>query len=259
MSAAQHNPTLPAQSAAASRTWHWRLLWLLILVACLVPAMLNRGPPAFGDTQAYLATAQLLRPTHERAFGYGAFLRAAGGLVSLWLPAAVQAALVAYAAVRLLSLEAVSWPPRWRDWLQASAGRTLEQLGDFELGAGMDRAGLDQLAPGLRQIGLPDAARAVGRTRQAEDRLVPLMPRRLADALGAAGLLGLVALPGLGLARGRPEVWWPALLVLTAWLGNAALVALGGEVHGRYGARLVWVVPLLAGLVALRAWRVRRV
>ena len=74
----------------------------------------------------------------------------------------------------------------------------------------------------------------------------------LAAAVAAAGLLALPGLVALGLLRGRAEVWWPALLFLLAWVGNAALVALGGEVHGRYGARLVWVAPLLAGVLALR-------
>ena len=56
-----------------------------------------------------------------------------------------------------------------------------------------------------------------------------------------------------GFVRRRPDVWVPALLFLTAYLGNAALVALGSDVFGRYAARLVWLAPLLAGLIAARA------
>jgi hypothetical protein len=129
------------------------------------------------------------------------------------------------------------------------------QLLDFRLGDGMDRAGLGVLPEALPGQGMAAAAAAVATTRQAADGLVPLMPRGFADGLATAGLLLLVALFAEGSARGRPEVWWPALLFLAAWAGNAALVALGGEVHGRYGARLVWVAPLLAGVLALRAAR----
>lgn len=76
---------------------------------------LNRFPIAFGDTLSYLDAARDFRPTFERAFGYGAFLRAAaGGLLSLWLPVAAQAALAAALAVLTLSFEAPGWPAERR-------------------------------------------------------------------------------------------------------------------------------------------------
>ncbi len=452
----------------------WVALWLAVFAGCLVPAALNNYPAAFGDTLSYLAAARDFRPAHERAFGYGAFLRLAGGLKSFWLPAAAQAALAATLAARLLSLEAPAWPGRWRpplliasaalllashlpwqtsfvmpdvfagimvlallllsehwarlaswerasaaavlggaatvhlthpplllglaavagaagfllpvavprvlaaalparraallalaaaafgwgalvaanfvtyreavssrgnsvflfarlqadadaprllrprceagagfaicrhldrlaadrptvdgflwdwgghallpelgwvpgfylearelnaillpevwkDWLAASAGRTAAQLVDYRLGDGMDRGGLGVLPDALSSEGMAGTAAALAASRQAADRLVPLMPRGLAERLATAGLLGLVGLFVIGVARRRPEVWWPALLFSAAWVGNAALIALGGEVHGRYGARLVWVAPLLAGVLALRAARV---
>jgi hypothetical protein len=467
----------PALSDAPSATRGgavlWALLWLAVFAGCLAPAALNGHPVVFGDLLDYLRAARDFRPTHERAFGYGAFLRATGGLASFWLPAAAQSALAATLAVRLVSLEGRSWPARrrplllaaltalllaghlpweasfvmpdvfagimalallllaehwprlpvweralsaavlggaatvhlthpplllglavaagavglllpmavprlsaallparraaalalaaaafgwgalvaanfathreatpasggpvflfarlqadtdaprilrapceagagfavcrhldrmaadrpsadeflwdwgrkallpelgwmagfhaearalnplllregWRDWLAASAGRAAAQLVEFGLGDGMDRAGAGVLTEGLRDLGMAEEAAAIASARQAEDRLVPLMPRRLADGLAAAGLLALLGLVVLGLLRGRAEVWWPALLFLVAWVGNAVLVALGGEVHGRYGARLVWVAPLLAGVLASRALR----
>ena len=466
----------PGRAGAARRgLWFWAVLWLALFAGCLVPAALNRYPMAFGDTLNYLAAARDFRPTHERAFGYGAFLRAAGGLWSLWLPAAAQAALAATLAVRLLSLEAPRWPARrrpvlalaaaaallaghlpwqasfvmpdvfagimvlallllaehwaklrvwertltaaalggaatvhlthpplllglaivagvaggllpaavprlgsaaallparraaalafaaaafgwgalvaanfvtygeavasrsgsvflfarlqadtdaprilrphceggagfaicrhldrlaahrptadgflwdwggqallpelgwvagfyeearalnpillregWRGWLAASAGRAAAQLVDYRLGDGMDRGGLGVLPEALPGQGMPAVGAAIAATRQAADGLVPLMPRGLAEGLAAGGLLLLLGLFAEGLARGRAEVWWPALLFFAAWTGNAVLVALGGEVHGRYGARLVWVAPLLAGVLALRAAR----
>ncbi len=466
-------PSVGTAAAARLGTSPWMVLWLAAFAGCLAPAVLNGYPVVFGDTENYLVAARAFRPTHERAFGYGAFLRAAGGLASLWLPAIAQAALAALVAVRFLSLEARSWPalagrrwplagvlvavllaghlpwvasfvmpdvftgvmvlalvllsehwaklaaweraaagallagaatvhlthpplllgvaaaagavgfllplaaprlaaallparraaalalaaaglawgalvfvnfatyreaspslggsvflfarlqadvdaPRvlrapcragagyaicshldkleadrpsadeflwdwdgksplpklgwaagfhheaealnplllregWRDWLAASTGRALASLTDFGLGDGMEPAGAEMLVRWLPALGEDAMAGAVAASRQASDRLVSLMPQRLADGLAGAGLLALVGLFAAGLARRRPEVWWPALLFLAAWAGNAALVALGGEVHGRYGARLVWVAPLLAGALALRA------
>ena len=82
-------------AAEPSVSWTWGALWLALFLGCLVPAALNRYPAAFGDTLNYLAAARDFRPTFERVFGYGAFLRASGGLWSLWLPAAAQAALAA--------------------------------------------------------------------------------------------------------------------------------------------------------------------
>ncbi len=464
-----------AGAAPPRQAWLWAALWFLVFAGCLLPAVLNRYPAAFGDTLNYLLAARDFRPTHERAFGYGAFLRASGALESFWLPAAVQSAVAAYLVVRLLSLEAPGWPTRWRsqllvafaaallaghlpwqtsfvmpdvfagimvlallvlaehwnrlaawerawvaallvgattvhlthpplllglalvagaagflpvatvrasaaptplrrarrtaalafaaaalgwgalvganfvtyreattsrgasvhlfarlqadtdaprilqphcdagagiaicrhldrlraerpgadrflwgtggtallpelgwvpgfleearvlnpillregwrDWLAASAARTARQLATFDLGDGMDREGLGVLPEALVDQGLPGTEAAVVSTRQAADRLIPLMPRPLADGLAAAGLVALPGLLAFGLARRRPAVWWPALLFLAAWVGNAALIALGGEVHGRYGARLVWIAPLLAGVLALRAAR----
>jgi hypothetical protein len=141
----------------------------------------------------------------------------------------------------------------WRRWLVASAVRTLEQLATVELGDGMDSEGTWMLGKDLGQYGLGHMARELGQTRQAEDAIVPFMPRAPAEGLAWAGLAALAVLVVVGLRQGRPAVWWPALFVLAVWLGNAALIALGGEVHGRYSARVIWLAPFLAGLVALRA------
>lgn len=143
----------------------------------------------------------------------------------------------------------------WPEWLAASARRTVQQLGSFELGDGMDDEGPWMLGGVLPDIGLARVTDAAAATRQAADDLRPLMPRHAAEALALAGLLALAGILAFGAARRRPELWWPALVFLAVYLGNAALIALGGEVHDRYGARLVWLAPLLAGLLALRAAR----
>lgn len=471
------SPAFSTPSAACGGAVLWVVLWLVVFAGCLTPAALNGHPVVFGDLLDYVRAARDFRPTHERAFGYGAFLRATGGLVSFWLPIAVQAGLATTLVVRLVSLEGWTWSARrqplllaaltalllaghlpweasfvmpdvfagiavlalllfsehwerlplrerlgaagvlgcaatmhlthpplmlglafaagavgfllpmavprlsaallparraaalalaaaafgwgalvvanlvtyreatpassgpvflfarlqadtdaprilrvpcqagagfaicrhldrmeadrpssdeflwhlgqkwdlgqkgpflpevswmvgfqaearalnhlllregWRDWLAASAGRTAAQLVEFGLGDGMNRANSNWMTQGLPDLGMTEKVAAIASTKQAADRLVPLMPRRLADGLAAAGLLALLGLIALGLWRRQAEVWWPALLFLVAWGGNAMLVALGGEVHGRYGARLVWVAPLLAGVLTLR-------
>ena len=460
--AAAAAPALPCRAQA--------LLALLVFAACLAPAAINGLPLVFPDTEGYLRSAQIFRPQHVRAFGYGAFLRLTGGLWSLWLPALAQAALAAWLATRAIALEAPRWPARWRapaalalvavlalghlpwlaSWIQAdlftgllllalwllaehwsalgrverplvllaalgaatmhlthppllaglglfalavllahrlrtgtgaapapmrraallavalaglgwgllavanwityhrptgslggsvflfarlqadgdaaaalrpgceagrpwavcphldrlglpadeflwrswsplpqmghvsgfmaeaaalnpillrqdwsawlanSARRALRQLASVELGNGMDEEGSWFLVRDLPRAGLGHIAEAADAARQAMDGMRPLMPRLAAEGLAVAGLAGLAGLLVLGLARRRPWLWGPALLLLAAWFSNAAIIALGGEVHGRYSARIVWLAPFLGGLLALRAAAARR-
>lgn len=141
----------------------------------------------------------------------------------------------------------------WPAWLANSAVRTVQQLGSVELGDGMDSEGPTMLVEELHKSGLEGLGASLLQTRQATDGMRPLMPAAVAEALAAGGLVALAGLAAFGLYRRRPSLWWPALFLLACWLGNAGLIALAGEVHGRYSARLVWLAPLLAGLLALRA------
>lgn len=141
----------------------------------------------------------------------------------------------------------------WPSWLVNSAVRTARQMTSLALGDGMDAEGPWFLARVLGHYGLGHLAPAISASRQMTDGMRPLMPHLPAGILAAAGLAGLAGLFLFGLARHRTSIWWPALFMLGLWVGNALLIGLGGEAHGRYSARLVWLAPLLAGLVALRA------
>jgi hypothetical protein len=148
----------------------------------------------------------------------------------------------------------------WPDWLSASGRRALQQIGRFELGDGMDEEGGGMLAYKFSEQEQPPQelsriAVAAGDSHQATDGLRPLMPRAPAETLAITGLAALAGLLFFGSLWRRPDLWWPALLFLAAYAGNAALIGLGGEVHDRYGARLVWLAPLLAALLALRGAR----
>lgn len=461
----------PRRAAAPAREPHpaaWVALWAALAAVCAAPVLLNGGAMVFTDTQNYITTARMYRPSHMQAFGYAAWLGATGGMAALWLTAAAQALCAAYVLTRWFALESARWPARWRlpvaaalvaaaaithlpwlaswlmpdlftglllvtllilaehwralpwwervlflvfalgaatthlthpplflglglfalvvfllrparrargavgrtavlalavavvgwgalvasnwityrqattslgqstflfgrlnadgdirpvlrphceagarwvvcgylerlvglsedqflwydepvspltsmgyisgfyeearvlnplllraywpDWLAASAHRALRQMTRFELGDGMDAQGPQMLVRDLGRFGIPGPVPGIAASRQYENGLQPWMPRALAWAAGAAGLLALAAFAGFGLARRRPDLWWPALLFLAVWVGNAALVGLASEVHGRYGARLAWLAPLLAILLALR-WAVVR-
>ena len=455
----------PLAAPLVSPPWAWAGLAVLLVAACLAPAVLNRTPPVFTDTQGYLDNMAQFRPSHMRAFGYGAWLRASGGMVSLWLPALAQALLVAWLVLRFLALEATRWPAHWSPpgraglalaavalllagplpwlagwlmpdlftgllalalltlglhwhrlgrgerqalvvflcgaasvhlthpplllgmaldcgglarlarpvraaarrlalvallaagmgagglvaanlatygaatislgspvflfarlledadvpavlapgcaagapwascrflgrlhtgadaflwqetsplremgwvegfyaeaaelnplilrqvwprWLGRVAVRTAQQMASFSLGDGLDAEGPRMLAEDMPRFGLAWVVPLMTGSRQFSDGLLPYAPVALAGVLGTLGLLAVPALGGLGLWRRQPALWWPAALFLLLWLGNAAVIALAAPVHERYGARLVWVAPLLALCLALRVRR----
>lgn len=460
MSSATHaQPTSTAATGAGLSPLAWFGLVALLTAACLAPAVLNGTPPVFTDTQGYLDNMNRFRPSHMRAFGYGVFLRLSGGMVSLWLPAFVQALLSAWLVLRLVSLEARRWPARcrgplalaavalllagplpwlaswlmpdlfaglmllallilglhwprlgwperlalvaflcgaasihlthppllfglavalaalalllrpvraaagrlaavallaagigagglvaanlvtyktatislgspvflfarlledsdvpavlapycaqgapwvscsfldrlhlgadaflWQDdspiremgwiegfypeaaqlnplllkqvwprWLLATVKRTLAQMVTFRLGDGFDAEGPHMLARDMPRFGLDWVVPLMTGSRQYQDALLPWAPAALADALGGVALLGVLGLGAWGVARRRPALWWPAALFLVLWLGNAAVISLAAPVHDRYGTRMVWVAPLLALSLALRA------
>ena len=462
MSSALHaHPAAAATAGAGLSPLAWLGLAALLTAACLAPGVINGTPPVFTDSQGYLDNMAQFRPSHMRAFGYGAFLRVTGGMASLWLPAFAQVVLSVWLALRFVSLEAARWPARWRGplvlaavalllagplpwlagwlmpdlfaglmvlallilglhwrrlgwperlvlvgflcgaasihlthpplllglalalgglallarpvraaagrlalvallaaglgagalvasnvityhkatislgspvflfarlledgdvpavlaprcaagapwvtcrfldrlhigadeflwddnspiremgwfehfypeaaelnpillrelwpaWIGGAVTRSLQQMVTFGLGDGFDAEGPHMLARDMPRFGLGWIVPLMTGSKQFHNGLLPYAPVALANALGAAGLLGVFGLGAWGLVRRRPGLWWPAALFLLLWLGNAAVISLAAPVHDRYGTRLVWVAPLLALSLGLRAGR----
>lgn len=102
----------------------------------------------------------------------------------------------------------------------------------------------------------PAAGEALDAARQTNEEIARVLPARV------AGPVSLLAVPAVALwfALDRESRCSPvamlALAVAAAVVANAFVVGLGGAVHDRYAARLMWLFPLvLAMLVALRLSR----
>jgi hypothetical protein len=102
----------------------------------------------------------------------------------------------------------------------------------------------------------PAAGQALDAARQTNEEIARALPARI------AGPVSLLAVPVVALwfaldrdARRSPLAML-ALAVGAAAIANAFVVGLGGAVHDRYAARLMWLFPLvLAILIALRLSR----
>ena len=89
----------------------------------------------------------------------------------------------------------------------------------------------------------------------------PLVAPRAADAIAAGGvIIALVAIAAMLLRRSvDPRRWGPLLLfVALALLANAAICGTFSISTPRYQARLAWLIPLLAMLMAASASAARR-
>ena len=89
----------------------------------------------------------------------------------------------------------------WPQWLLATAKRTLAQMVTFNLGDGFDAEGPTMLAEDMPRFGLPWVVPLMTGSKQFDNRLLPYAPVALADALGAAGLLGVLGFGIWGVAR----------------------------------------------------------
>lgn len=150
-----------------------------------------------------------------------------------------------------------------REFVLNGLSRALDQLVTARVGTDLSvRVNEDQqllvrvVIPRFVDALGPAAGRALDAARQTNEEIARALPARI------AGPVSLLAAPAIALwftfdrdAR-RSPVAMLALAVGAAALANAFVVGLGGAVHDRYAARLMWLFPLvLAMLVARRLSR----
>lgn len=102
----------------------------------------------------------------------------------------------------------------------------------------------------------PAAGQALDAARQTNEEIARALPARIAGPVSLAAVPVVALWLALDRDARRSPVAVLALAVAAATLANAFVVGLGGAVHDRYAARLMWLFPLvLAMLVALRLSR----
>ncbi|NIJ08973.1 hypothetical protein FHS31_002603 [Sphingomonas vulcanisoli] len=144
--------------------------------------------------------------------------------------------------------------PLWQAGMMAR--NTLDQLTRFDLLILNEHCFADQ---GCSGVDFPDAGRATMRRTIAGRNL---WPTRLLAALDAAATVAAIALLAISirrLGRERDEarktlLLWVALTA-AAFLINAFLGGAISNPQTRYQERIVWIVPLLAMIAAIRAFR----
>lgn len=134
--------------------------------------------------------------------------------------------------------------------LRAMAGNMAAQLGSFGIGDTLDNAHLAvAVRPRIEQGFPPRELAAFDQARQAQgalkDALLPFNPPHVLVILLALPVLLWLAWRQQGLALGF------ALFVLAAVLGNALICGGLSAPHPRYGARIMWLLPLAALVLAM--------
>ncbi|WP_439578881.1 hypothetical protein [Elioraea sp.] len=151
----------------------------------------------------------------------------------------------------------------WQDFLRNGLTRALDQLVTTRVGTDLsvrvneDRQLLVRVViPRFADALGPAAGAALDAARQTNEEIAGALPARI------AGPVSLLSVPFVALwlaldrdAR-RSPVAMLALAVAAASLANALAVGLGGAVHDRYAARLMWLFPLVLAMLA--AGRVSR-
>ena len=136
---------------------------------------------------------------------------------------------------------------------RAMAGNMLLQLGSFGIGDTFDEAHFAvAIRPRIEQGFSARELAAFDQARQAngllKDALMPLNPVHLLVVLLALPMLGWAAWRGQGLTLSF------ALFLVAAVLGNALICGGLSAPHPRYGARIMWLLPV----AALLCWPRRR-
>ncbi len=144
-----------------------------------------------------------------------------------------------------------------REFVLNGLARALDQLVTARVGTDLSvRVNEDQqllvrvVIPRFADALGPEAGRALDAARQTNEEIARALPARI------AGPVSLLAVPvvALWLALDREARRSPvavlAFAVAAAALANAFVVGLGGAVHDRYAARLMWLFPLVLAMLA---------
>jgi len=102
---------------------------------------------------------------------------------------------------------------------------------------------------------MPGAGAHYLRTRQAQSRLPNEFFSKVQQWVVMASALAIVAGVPLLWIRRRWRVLGLAAIVVPAVIANALVTAVLSEVESRYQSRVIWLVPLTAGLMALEMLR----
>jgi hypothetical protein len=133
---------------------------------------------------------------------------------------------------------------------RAMGGNALVQLGRFGIGDTLDEAHFSvAIRPRIEQGFSARELAAFDQARQTQgalkDALTPLNPFHLLVVVLALPMLGWATWRGQGLALAL------ALFLLAAVLGNALICGGLSAPHPRYGARIIWLLPVVALLCSL--------
>jgi hypothetical protein len=119
-----------------------KIAWVLaIAFALLIPAIWNRYPLLYSDSGEYLLSAMTKRPPRVRTVGYGLWMWATGGTLTLWGPIVAQSLLLGALLVRTVVALEVALTPRvmltliGALWLTAAPWMGSEAMPDLFAGA----------------------------------------------------------------------------------------------------------------------------
>ncbi|HEX3233666.1 MAG TPA: hypothetical protein VHR41_05685 [Gemmatimonadales bacterium] len=225
-------------------------------------AVLSRGSPLFalghlvgdGSVQRYLERAC---PQHPYAL--------CSDLATLrpdvdWFmwdpngPRARSAAAMAHGDSTLLReaplIVAGTLRQEWPAVIRHSFRDTAVQLVTFGVHPG-EQAYSAAVEASMRRLG-PSVEAAYAESRQARGAIPAATVSRIHYWVVCAGLLGLLlSLPALRDPVHRP-LWGLAVTAAIGVVANAAILASLSTVHPRYQSRVIWLVPLLGTVAALR-------
>ena len=135
--------------------------------------------------------------------------------------------------------------------LQSMLSETAKQLTMVETGAGVVRWVMDSYYSIKDHV--PAALPALNASRQHNTQFDFTAINRLQVPLALLAMALLPVIAWVGLRReGFFDIGELAATVMLALLGNAAVFGIFATAHNRYGARMVWLAPLVAILALAR-------